>query len=306
MAPSELGNGYPIAMPWQIDAYLEALTSVSESTLTVYKRDTDAFISWCADNGLSKPKNVTRRHLRLYLAWLQERNYARKTIARKASSLRRYFKWAQHQKLIEADPTIELQTRLGKGRLPRVLKNEELRVLLDEPRPFIADDDGPRKMRDDAVLELLYGSGLRVSELCDLQFGAFDFDKKLVRVIGKGSKERLIPLSEKSITAIESWISRGRQEMLGDVRDTGFVFLNMRGKPITSRDVRRLLDRRSPVPVNPHALRHTFATHLLDGGADLREVQEMLGHADLSSTQIYTHVSKERLRTVHKNTHPRG
>jgi len=293
-------------MPWQIDGYLEALTSISKSTLTVYKRDMNAFINWCSDNQINQPRKVTRRHLRLYLSWLQEQNYARKTIARKASSLRRYFKWAHHQTLTQSDPTIDLQTRLGKGRLPRVLKNEELRVLLDKPRPFIADDEGPRKMRDDAVLELLYGSGLRVSELCSLQFGAFDLDKKLVRVLGKGSKERLIPLSEKSIVAIKAWISNGRQDMLGEAEDTGFVFLNLRGKQITSRDVRRLLDRRSPVPVNPHALRHTFATHLLDGGADLREVQELLGHADLSSTQIYTHVSKERLRTVHKNTHPRG
>ncbi|HJM27626.1 MAG TPA: tyrosine recombinase [Acidimicrobiales bacterium] len=293
-------------MAWKIKEFLEALTSVSESTLVVYRRDTLAFINWCDENGINQPVDVTRRHLRLYLAWLQEQDYARKTIARKASSLRRYFKWAQHQKLLASDPTIDLQTRLGKGRLPRVLKNEELRVMLDEPRPFIADDDGPRKLRDDAVLELLYGSGLRVSELCDLQFEAFDFKKKLVRVKGKGNKERIIPLSEKSIVAIKSWISNGRMEMLGKVEDTGFVFLNLRGKPISSRDIRRLVDRRSPVPVNPHALRHTFATHLLDGGADLREVQELLGHADLSSTQIYTHVSKERLRTVHKSTHPRG
>ena len=295
-----------ITMLWKLDAYLEALTSVSESTIAVYKRDISSFIDWVSKNQINRPDDLNRRHLRLYLAWLQEEKYARKTIARKASSLRRYFKWAQKQGIVKLDPAIDLQTRLGKGRLPRVLKNEELLVLLDEPRAIIKDDDGPRKLRDDAVLELLYGSGLRVSELCNLQFSSFDFIQKLVRVVGKGNKERLIPLSEKSVIAINSWISHGRTEMLGAADDNDFVFLNLRGKPISPRDIRRLIDRRSLTPVNPHALRHTFATHLLDGGADLREVQELLGHADLSSTQIYTHVSKDRLRSVHKKTHPRG
>jgi len=295
-----------ITMLWKLDAYLEALTSVSKSTIAVYKRDISSFIDWVSKNQINRPDDLNRRHLRLYLAWLQEEKYARKTIARKASSLRRYFKWAQKQGIVKLDPAIDLQTRLGKGRLPRVLKNEELVVLLDEPREIIKDDDGPRKLRDDAVLELLYGSGLRVSELCNLQFSSFDFIQKLVRVVGKGNKERLIPLSEKSVIAINSWISHGRTKMLGAADDNDFVFLNLRGKPISPRDIRRLIDRRSLTPVNPHALRHTFATHLLDGGADLREVQELLGHADLSSTQIYTHVSKDRLRSVHKKTHPRG
>ena len=295
-----------ITMLWKLDAYLEALTSVSKSTIAVYKRDISSFIDWVSKNQINRPDDLNRRHLRLYLAWLQEEKYARKTIARKASSLRRYFKWAQKQGIVKLDPAIDLQTRLGKGRLPRVLKNEELVVLLDEPRAMIKDDDGPRKLRDDAVLELLYGSGLRVSELCNLQFSSFDFIQKLVRVVGKGNKERLIPLSEKSVIAINSWISHGRTEMLGAADDNDFVFLNLRGRPISPRDIRRLIDRRSLTPVNPHALRHTFATHLLDGGADLREVQELLGHADLSSTQIYTHVSKDRLRSVHKKTHPRG
>ena len=295
-----------ITMLWKLDAYLEALTSVSKSTIAVYKRDISSFIDWVSKNQINRPDDLNRRHLRLYLAWLQEEKYARKTIARKASSLRRYFKWAQKQGIVKLDPAIDLQTRLGKGRLPRVLKNEELVVLLDEPRAIIKDDDGPRKLRDDAVLELLYGSGLRVSELCNLQFSSFDFIQKLVRVVGKGNKERLIPLSEKSVIAINSWISHGRTEMLGAADDNDFVFLNLRGKPISPRDIRRLIDRRSLTPVNPHALRHTFATHLLDGGAALREVQELLGHDDLSSTQIYTHVSKDRLRSVHKKTHPRG
>ena len=178
-------------------------------------------------------------------------------------------------------------------------------MLLDNPRPAI-QNDGIRKFRDDAVLELLYGSGLRVSELCNLKFDQIDFEKQLLRIKGKGGKERLVPLSRKSIQCLKLWLKNGRPEMLGTKEEHDFIFVNMRCKKITPRDVRRLLDRRSSVPVNPHALRHTFATHLLDGGADLREVQELLGHSDLSSTQIYTHVSKDRLKAIHKQTHPRG
>ena len=266
----------------------------------MYKRQ-----EWCESQELANPKDVSRKNLRSYLAWLQESHYSRRTIARKVSALRRYFKWAQSCSLTESNPTVDLQVQGGKSKLPRVLKQEELQTLLDNPRPAIKDD-GVRKIRDDAILELLYGSGLRVSELCDLKFNQINLKQGLLRIIGKGKKERLVPLSEKSIQCIEAWIKSGRPKMLGSKKDHGFVFINLRQKQITPRDVRRLLDRRSSVPVNPHALRHTFATHLLDGGADLREVQELLGHSDLSSTQIYTHVSKDRLKTIHKQTHPRG
>jgi len=293
-------------MAWEINSFLLSLISVTDATTAVYKRDVSAFISWGETENLQHPTQITRRHLRYYLAWLQERNYARRTIARKASALRRYFHWAERTGLISSDPTIAIQTPLGDGRLPRVLKKQELGIMLDTPRASLIDDTGPRRLRDDAVLELLYGSGLRVSELCSLEVTAFDFDRSLVRVLGKGNKERLVPMSQKSVKAIKAWLTEGRIELRKGSETNEVVFVNLRGKPITPRDVRRLIDRRAPSPTNPHALRHTFATHLLDGGADLREVQELLGHADLGSTQIYTHVSKERLRKVHKETHPRA
>lgn len=293
-------------MVWEINSFLLSLVSVTDATTAVYKRDISAFIRWGETENLQHPTQITRRHLRYYLAWLQERNYARRTIARKASALRRYFHWAERTGLISSDPTIAIQTPLGDGRLPRVLKKQELSIMLDTPRASLTDDTGPRRLRDDAVLELLYGSGLRVSELCSLEVTAFDFDRSLVRVLGKGNKERLVPMSQKSVKAIKSWLSEGRVELRKGSETDEVVFVNLRGKPITPRDVRRLIDRRAPSPTNPHALRHTFATHLLDGGADLRVVQELLGHADLGSTQIYTHVSKERLRKVHKETHPRA
>ena len=292
-------------MSWDLQNFIQSLTSVSDSTASVYNRDLNSFIDWCESQELTCPEEVSRKNLRYYLAWLQESDYSRRTIARKASALRRYFKWAQSHSLTESNPTIDLQVQGGKSKLPRVLKQEELQTLLDTPRPGIKDD-GARKVRDDAILELLYGSGLRVSELCDLKFDQINLKQGLLRITGKGKKERLVPLSEKSIQSLEVWIRSGRPEMLGSKEDHDFVFINLRQKQITPRDVRRLLDRRSSVPVNPHALRHTFATHLLDGGADLREVQELLGHSDLSSTQIYTHVSKDRLKTIHKQTHPRG
>jgi len=289
---------------WELERFAESLTSVTAATTAVYKRDIAALEAWYVDRGHTSPATMSRRDLRSYLAWLSSEGYARRTMARKASSIRRYFGWAARHGVVDTDPSLGLQAPNGEGRLPRVLRAEELDVLLDHPRPTIVDDPEPRRLRDDAVLELLYGSGLRVSELCGLRLGDVQADRCLVAVTGKGSKERLVPLSHRSLRALEAWIERGRPEMLKSATDQ--VFVNLRGRPLGPRDVRRLLDRRASGPVNPHALRHTYATHLLDGGADLRAVQELLGHADLGSTQIYTHVSKERLRRVLEQTHPRA
>ena len=160
------------------------------------------------------------------------------------------------------------------------------------------------RRRDDAVLELLYGSGLRVAELCGLDLDHVDLPRQRIVVWGKGSKQRMLPLSEPSVVALEAWLHDGRQELVARGEPQTRGVREPAGRRLTPRDVRRLLDRRSPTPTHPHALRHSFATHLLDGGADLRAVQELLGHADLATTQIYTHVSKERLRSVFDQTHP--
>lgn len=293
-------------MRWDLDPFIMSLASVAEATASVYRRDMESFIDWAAAHEVVDPGQVSRRHLRAYLAFLHDSEYARRTIARKASSLRRYFRWAHRRGLTEIDPTIGLQAPTGQSRLPRVLRNDEITTLLDEPRPHIVDDSEARRLRDDAVLEILYGSGLRVSELCGLTIDALELDRGLALVTGKGDKERLVPLSAPSVRALRAWLERGRHDLVDPALATNVVFVNLKGRPITPRDVRRLLDRRASVPVNPHALRHTYATHLLDGGADLREVQELLGHADLGSTQIYTHVSKERLRRVLTETHPRA
>ena len=197
-----------------------------------------------------------------------------------------------------------LSTPSSGSRLPSVVSDDDLSELLGDSSNVRLDDDAdsPRRLRDDAIVELLYGSGLRVSELCSLTASSIDLNAATIRVWGKGDKERIVPLSAPATAALQQLLD----SVPGAANSREPLFTNQRNNPLTPRDVRRILDRRSPVPTHPHALRHTFATHLLDGGADLRTAQELLGHADLSTTQIYTHVSKERLQRVHRSSHPRA
>ena len=291
---------------WQIDAFASSLTAAAPNTVVAYTRDIAAFVTWAERGGLTGPSAVDRKVLRRYLAHLTTREYARRTIARKASALRRWFDWLRRTGSIDLDPSVGLRAPSGSGRLPRVLHDDEIRTLLDEPPSTASDDDPVVRGRDDAVLELLYGSGLRVAELCALRPTDLDTGRRIVRVWGKGSKQRQVPMSEPSCEAIDRWVSWGRDRMATADTPADAVFVNARGKRLTPRDVRRIVDRRAASPTHPHALRHTFATHVLDGGADLRAVQELLGHADLGTTQLYTHVSKERLRRVVEATHPRA
>jgi integrase/recombinase XerC len=226
---------------------------------------------------------------------------ARRSIARKKAALSRYFGWLSRNRKIKVDPTLGVKTPSDKGRLPKVLTGEQLRALL-EHHP----DEHPhwRHLRDDAVVEMLYGSGLRVSELCSLDIDSIDTRRGVVRVMGKGNKERVVPVGKPAMQAVRAWVPL-RSEVL-EVIDELALFLNHRGRRLTPRDVRRLIDDRAMSPTHPHALRHTFATHLLDNGADLRAVQELLGHSDVATTQRYTHVSKERLKTAYGASHPRA
>lgn len=294
---------YGGAVGWHLDDFERSLTGAAPSTLAAYRTDLRAFAAWVARAGVDGPAAVDRATLRRYLAHLTTRRYARRTIARKASSLRRYFDWARRRGLVAADPAAGLTAPSGTGRLPRVLRDDELRALLEAPPP---DDPSAVRLRDDAVLELLYGSGLRVSEVCGLRRADVDLRSRRLTVWGKGSTQRRVPMGEPAASALDAWLGRGRPELATADSPPDPVFLGRRGGRLDPRDVRRLLDRRALAPTHPHALRHTFATHLLDGGADLRSVQELLGHADVGTTQIYTHVSSERLRRVHRATHPRG
>jgi integrase/recombinase XerC len=298
------------ASAWSEDEFVAALP-LSSSTLQVYRRDLRDFVDWAARGSATSPDAVDRTTLRRYLANLSTRGLARRTIARKSSVLRRYFGWLATTGRLASDPTAGLSTPSGTARLPRVLRADELRQLLDEA-PVRIDDVSCVRSRDDAILEILYGSGVRVSELCGLDIHSADLHRFRLAVWGKGGKERVVPLNDASVAALQRWLGGERDEHVrrvggsSDGPDATALFHNARGRRITPRDVRRIVDRRSPVPTHPHALRHTFATHLLDGGADLRVVQELLGHSDLATTQVYTHVSRERLRAVYESSHPRA
>ena len=288
-------------MGWEQEAFRRSLSSLSANTIAAYGRDVAEFVTWAERARLDGPAQVDHLVLRRYLGYLTTRRLARSSVARKAAAVRRYFAWLRRTGAIPADPSRRLAAPRGGGRLPRVLRADELDALLAE-----GSSDDPVDLRDLAVVELLYGSGLRVGELCGLRPVDVDGGRRRLLVWGKGAKQRQIPMSEASAEAVERWMERGRGALVVDRSPADALFLNRRGRRLTPRDVRRILDRRAMAPTHPHALRHTFATHLLDGGADLRAVQELLGHADLSTTQRYTHVSRERLRKVYDATHPRA
>jgi site-specific recombinase XerD len=292
---------------FELEGFVRSLASDASATRQAYRGDVEAFVAWADRAGVSDPGTVDRLMLRRYLAYLSTRRYSRRTIARKAAALRRYFGWLRRHELIATDPSRRLSAPAGEARLPRVLSASELEVLLAEaPDASRAMASAPVKARDDALLELLYGSGLRVAELCGLGLGDIDLAGRSVTVWGKGGKQRRVPMSAPAVDAVASYMATGRSALVNASTATGALFVNRRGRQMTSRDVRRVLDRRSPVPTHPHALRHTYATHLLDGGADLRVVQELLGHASLRTTEIYTHVSTERLVGAYRSAHPRA
>lgn len=293
-------------MAWQLDDFCRSLTAAAPNTVEAYRRDVAGFVEWATRAGLDGPAAVDRVRLRRYLAWLDTRRYARSTITRKASALRRYFAWLHRRGVLAADPAAGLVAGRGPARLPRVLRDDEVAEMLDDPPAAVDADPEPVRLRDDAVLELLYGAGLRVGELCGLAPGDVDTRRGSVTVWGKGDKQRRVPLGVPAREAVAGWLERGRERMLRSDSPTDALFLNRRGRRLAPRDVRRILDHRAPHPTHPHALRHTFATHLLDHGADLRAVQELLGHEDLATTQHYTQVSKERLRHVYDASHPRA
>ena len=289
---------------WRLDRFVTSLTALSTNSVAAYRSDVRSFADWAQRSGVDVPSGVKRTTVRRYLAFLTTRQYARRSIARKAASLRRYFAWCSAEGLVTIDPTVGVQVASGNGRLPRVLDQRDLTALLDGP-PEPGGGPPWRRHRDDAVLEVLYGSGVRVAELCGLDVGALDLAQHAATVWGKGSKQRRVPLSDPAVTSLAVWLAV-RHEALGDGAPEVALFINERCRRLSPRDVRRIVDRRAATPTHPHALRHTFATHLLDGGADLRAVQELLGHSDVATTQRYTHVSKERLRSAYAEAHPRA
>lgn len=286
---------------WRIKQFGVSLTAASPHTVSAYLSDVNLFIEWVGRQSIATPEVVTKDVVRQYIGFLTTMKMAKRTTGRKLAALRRYFGWLARNQQISVDPTIGVRTPSDTGRLPKVLTNEQLGALLHTD-----DTDQPdwKIARDTAVIELLYGSGLRVSELCSLDVDSVNVKQLAVSVVGKGGKERRVPVGEPSLVALKQWVAL-RSEVVTNA-STVALFVNSRGTRLGTRDVRRIIDARSLAPTHPHALRHTYATHLLDNGADLRAVQELLGHADVATTQRYTHVSKERLKSAYGTSHPRA
>ena len=277
----------------------------SPRTHEAYARDLKRFVPYSVGRGAATPTDVTSRLLREYLYHLKDLGLAPASIRRNVSSIRTYFKFLLGEGHLARDPSERLESPKRWRSLPEVLSVAEIDRLLAAP---LLDD--PLVFRDRAMLELAYGAGLRVSEWISVGVRDVMFDDGLVRVFGKGSKERLVPIGRRAIGALATYVRelRPRLEQGGG---KGVMFLNARGEPLTRMGAWKILRKyveRAGIDkhVSPHTLRHSFATHLLEGGADLRAVQEMLGHADISTTQIYTHIDREYLRSVHRQYHPRG
>lgn len=300
-------------MSWEIEGFAASLTSASEHTRIAYCGDVRQFIEWAERGGCPRPTDVDHQVLRRYLAYLNTRAFARRSIARKAAAIRAYLRYLRRTGVLHSDAGRALRAPKGDARLPRVPRASEAIALLDRAVAHSEDGTDPTAIamarRDLAVLEILYGAGLRVNELCGLTFDRCELERGALTVLGKGSKQRRVPLGEHARRALAEYLATGRAELVTGETPPDVVFLNSRGRALTPRDARRILAK-SPLAdgqtLHPHSFRHAYATHLLDGGADLRAVQELLGHTDLASTQIYTHLSKDRLKAVYDETHPRA
>jgi integrase/recombinase XerC len=292
--------------------YLKAEKNASDYTVRNYLHDLlggrkpgaeNGFFQFLRQKNITTLKDVDRQVIRDYNAWLMENDIAKSSIARRQSAIRSFFNFLVREELLPHNPMEEVTSPKREQRLPSLLSTTEVTRLLETPDPAT-----PVGLRDRALLELLYASGLRVSELVSLNLGQMDIDSKEIRVIGKGSKERVVLIGEPAAKALTTYLQEGRSHLLGEKRNNA-IFINRQGERLIERRIQKILERYARIAgierrVHPHMLRHTFATHMLDGGADLRVVQELLGHADLSSTQVYTHVSKRQARKVYLSAHP--
>ena len=289
----------------RFDDFLALEQGASVQTSHAYKLDIARFVTYVSVKGASSPTNVGVRMLREYVYYLKDLGLSAASIRRNVSAVRTYFKFLVGEGHVVRDPSERLETPKRWRTLPEVLGVEEVEKLLAAPSL-----DEPLAFRDRAMLELAYGAGLRVSEWISLNVRDVMLQDHLVRVFGKGAKERLVPIGRRAIAAIAVYL-RELRPSLEKGEGKGVLFLNARGQPLSRMGAWKILRKYVKQagitkPVSPHTLRHSFATHLLEGGADLRAVQEMLGHVDISTTQIYTHVDREYLRTVHKQFHPRS
>ena len=290
--------------------HLEVERSLSIHTIRAYLGDLESLLTHLEAIGVSDISHLELVHLRSWLANQQIKGGARTTLSRRAVSVRLFTKWAVKNKYLAKDVAATLATPKGHRTLPEVLEIADAKTAMDSLATRAAEEETPISLRDVAMVELLYATGARVAELCGLEISDIDYDRQTIRVLGKGNKERTIPLGNPAMKALNAWLKEGRDLIKNSVSDNA-VFLGVRGKRIDQRTVRTVVYNALEAiegieRMGPHALRHSAATHLLEGGADLRTVQEILGHASLATTQIYTHVSTERLQKAFKQAHPRA
>lgn len=285
--------------------HLELERSISPLTVRNYTGDIQGFLDFLGNNGVDSLDKVNRSTMRLYLGWLHEKGIARASISRKLSALRSFYRYLARENLVEAEPLLTLSSPKLEKRLPTFLTHEEMARLIEAP-----DASTPQGLRDRAILELLYAAGLRVSEIVALDLKDIDLGSRQVVVWGKGSKERMVLMGRPAAEALKLYLNLGRIKLEGKAY-TQALFLNRFGERIAERRIQHLIKKYAQqagleMRVFPHIMRHTFATHLLDGGADLRVVQDLLGHARLSSTQVYTHVTLSQIRRKYLAAHPRS
>ncbi|WP_409294387.1 tyrosine recombinase XerC [Peribacillus sp. SCS-26] len=291
----------------QADAFIEYLQvekNSSQHTISNYLKDINEFMEFMTDHKISGFEMVEYTDARYYLTVLHDKKLAKKTIARKTSCLRSLYKFLMREKAVESNPFAQVSLPKKEHKLPRFLYEQELQPLFE-----VCGEETPMGKRDLALLELLYGTGIRVSECCSVTLKDLDAGLGTLLVHGKGRKDRYLPVGGLALAAVKEYLSIRSSLLKGAEHE--YLFVNAKGSPLTARGVRYILDRiikkaAKDKSLHPHMLRHSFATHLLNNGADLRTVQELLGHSEISSTQIYTHVTKEQLRKVYQSAHPRA
>ena len=292
----------------QYEEHLVLVRNLSENSIRGYISDLNSLLEHINKLGVREFKDLELKHIRSWLAYLQTNGASRSTLARRIVSVRAFTYWAASQGWISTDIGAALEIPKPLRKLPEVLNKNEALTVVESMQVKAAEEPGAENIRDLAIIEVLYASGIRISELCSLNISDIDFSRNTLRVLGKGSKERVVPLGIPAVMALQNYLNSARKDFANE-KSQDAVFLGARGKRIDQRMARDVVyDAMSAIGsrMSPHGLRHTAATHLLEGGADLRTVQEILGHSSLATTQIYTHVSPERLKEAYQQAHPRA
>ena len=290
------------------EEHLALVRNLADNSIKGYVSDLESFLKHIETLGIAEFKDLTITHIRSWLADLTDKGAVRSTIARRIVSIRAFTYWAASQGWITEDIGQSLAIPKAHRTLPDVLDIADTQIVLDSMAQRAGEEPTPINLRDLAIIEVLYASGIRVSELCGLNSSSIDTARNTLQVIGKGDKERVVPLGIPAMRALQNYIAEGRPLLMNE-KSASAIFLGSRGKRIDQRSVREVVYGAMAAVgsrMGPHGLRHTAATHLLEGGADLRTVQEILGHSSLASTQIYTHVSPQRLQTAYQQAHPRA